>query len=70
MNSLIFNYQPGKNVSLYVTSNVIEKYYSKFSSLFSPFETKKNNSYILQFDVEMRNCTVGEIFRKSLLMSI
>lgn len=45
MNNLIINDQTGKGVSLYVKSTVIEKYDSKFSSIFSLFEAKKNNFY-------------------------
>lgn len=68
MNSLIFNYQPGRNLVLYVTSSTIDKYYEKYNSSFSSFETRKNDSYIMEIDLEIINCTVGEIFRKSLLM--
>lgn len=68
MTNLIFNYQPGKNVSLYATSTAIEKFYKKLGSSFSQFETGKNDSYIMQMHLEVRNCTAGEIMRRNPFM--
>lgn len=68
MTNLIFNYQPGKNVSLYATTTSIEKFYQKFGSSFSQFETNKNDSYIMRINLVVRNCSAGEIFRKTLFM--
>ena len=68
MANLIFNYQPGNNVSLYATSTSIEKFYPKFESSFSQFETRKNDSYIMQINLEVRNCTAGEILRRTPFM--
>ena len=69
MTGLIFNYQPGKNVSLYATSTAIEKFYHKLESSFSQFETGKNDSYIIQINLEVRNCMAGEIMRRNPFMS-
>ncbi len=70
MTSLIFYNQPGKNVSLYASSSSIQKYYKNFGSKFSSFEKGNDNTYKMQIDLEIRNCTNGEIFRKNLLMLI
>lgn len=67
---LKFYDQPNKNVTFFITTQIIDKFYSNFLSQKKKdfdLETEGSN-YAFVFYLNLRNCTVGEIFRSDAKM--
>lgn len=62
---LKFYDQPNKNVTFFLTTQIIDKFYSNFlSQKKKDFDLKtEGNHYSFLFTIDLRNCTEGEIFR-------
>jgi hypothetical protein len=69
--NLKFYHEPNKNVSFFITSDIIEKYFSNFlNKNKKDYEITLNGGYAFLFSVNLRKCIPGEIFRSDIRMFV
>ena len=61
--NIVIQYMPGNLADILIFSTAVEIFYYPFVGRFRDFEKSINGTYFFKLMFNVRNCSVGEIYR-------